>query len=164
MLMGDNFTRCTNVSPWNLRKKYVQFRQWDPVLGLGKVSSAGRICSRQRVNNGCVEIVTSHQDKLILLVDTRVQVRRQKKTKKSLKMVVFDCQVSLGKRSQALERNIQKLRPGRSAMQWHCGLRLFFKEYLQYDTYATVLYSTWSVVLRPLFSLLLDKRAPNNPV
>ena len=34
--------------------------------------------------------------------------------------------------------NIQKFRPSRSAMQWHCGLRLFLKIYLQYGTYATV--------------------------
>ena len=38
----------------------------------------------------------------------------------------FDSQVSQVNRSQDLEekRNIQEFRPGRSAMQWHCGLRL----------------------------------------
>ena len=46
------------------------------------------------------------------------------------------------KRSQDLKRergNIQEFRPDRSAMQRHCGLRLFFKKY---STYTTVPYCT----------------------
>ena len=85
--------------------------------------------------------------------------------KKSLTIVMFDSQVSLVNRSQGLvkkERNIQEFRPGRSAMQWHCGLRLFFKNI--YSTYITVPYCTWSVVLRPLFIFRFDKRAQYDPV
>ena len=37
----------------------------------------------------------SHAIQLLQLVDTRVLVRRQKKTKKTLKIVMFDSQVSL---------------------------------------------------------------------
>ena len=37
--------------------------------------------------------------------------------------------------------NIQKNRPGRSAMQWHCGLRLFFKKY----TYSMILMQLYMV-------------------
>ena len=56
---------------------------------------------------------------------------------------MFDSRVSLVNRSQGLEkqrRNIQEFRPDRSAMQWHCGLGLFFKKYTysMYGTYATV--------------------------
>ena len=41
-----------------------------------------------------------------------------------------------------------------SAMQWHCGLRLFFKNI--YSTIHALLYLTvWSVVLRPLLSFFL---------
>ena len=58
---------------------------------------------------------------------------------------------------------IQEFRHGRSAMQWHCGLRLFFKIYLQYGTYASVLYMV-CCIFRPLFIFYLDKWAPNNPV
>ena len=83
------------------------------------------------------------------LVDTRVLVRRQKKTKRSFKTVMFDSQVSPVKMSQALEkkkRNIQEFEPGRSAMQWHCGLRLFFKNI--YSTvniyYCTLMYMVCS--------------------
>ena len=39
-------------------------------------------------------------------------------------------------------RIIHEFRPGRGAMQWHCGLRLFFKN--QYNTYITVVpHCTW---------------------
>ena len=67
-------------------------------------------------------------------------------------------------RSQGLkkERDIQKVRPGRSAMQWYCGLRLFLKNI--YNTYITVPYCTWYVVLRPLFIFRFDKRAQYDPV
>ena len=62
---------------------------------------------------------------------------------------MFDSQVSLVHKSQGLEkkkRNIQEFRPGRSAMQWHCGLRLFFKnKYLQYIHYCTLLYMVCSI-------------------
>ena len=43
---------------------------------------------------------------------------------------MLDSQVSLVNRSQGLEKkrkNIQEVRPGRSAMQLHYGLRLFVK-------------------------------------
>ena len=40
--------------------------------------------------------------KLELLVDTRVLEKRQKKNKKSLKIVIFDSQVALVNRSQCL--------------------------------------------------------------
>ena len=43
---------------------------------------------------------------------------------------MFDSQVSLVIDHKAWKRkrvNIQEFRPGRSAMQWHCGLCLFFK-------------------------------------
>ena len=36
------------------------------------------------------------------------------------------------------KKNIKKIRPGRSAMQWHYALRLSFEKYLQYGTHATV--------------------------
>ena len=63
--------------------------------------------------------------------------------KTSLKIVMFDSQEYYQDRQQGLKKkkiiNIQEFRPGRSAMQWHCGLRLFFNNiYLQYGTYATV--------------------------
>ena len=53
---------------------------------------------------------------------------------------MLDSQEYRQERPQGLEKkNIQEFSPGRSAMQWHCGLRLFFKNiYLQYRTYATV--------------------------
>ena len=38
---------------------------------------------------------------------------------------------------------IQKFRPGRSAMRWHCGLRLFFKNMLTVHMVLTQLYYTW---------------------
>ena len=52
--------------------------------------------------------------------------------KKSLKIVMFDSQEYRQDRPQGLKKkkiNIQKIRPGCSAIQWHCGLRLFFKKY-----------------------------------
>ena len=53
--------------------------------------------------------------------------------------------------------NIHEFGPDRSAMQGHCGLRLFFKKP---TVWVTVQCSTqWSVVLRPLFIFLVDKWA-----
>ena len=53
---------------------------------------------------------------------------------------MFDSQVSLESKGHRVlkKRNIQEIRPGGSAMQWHCGLRLFFKKH----TYSTVHYCT----------------------
>ena len=54
---------------------------------------------------------------------------------------MFHSQKCRQDRPQGLKRgkNIQKIRPGRSAMQWHCGLRLFFKNiYSMVLMYATV--------------------------
>ena len=59
---------------------------------------------------------------------------------------MFGSQVSLVNRSQGLvkkERNIQEFRPGRSAMQWHCGLRSFLKNI--YSTYITVPYCVYGL-------------------
>ena len=75
--------------------------------------------------------------------------RRQK----ILKNLMFGSQESCQDRPQAgFEKdnilNMQEFRPGRSAMQRHCDLRLFFKNH----NYSTV---RWSVVLRPLLSFLL---------
>ena len=72
-------------------------------------------------------------DRIIhMLCTSRHQSAREEteENKKTFKIVMFDSQVSLVNKSQGLEkkkRNIQEFRPGRSAMQWHCGLRLFFK-------------------------------------
>ena len=79
---------------------------------------------------------------------------------------MFDSQAYHQDRPQGLKNkkiNIQEFRPGCSAMQWHCALRLFFKK-CTYGMVLTQLYNTWSVALRPLVSFLLDKRAPNGPV
>ena len=88
------------------------------------------------------------------VVDTGVLCSEEtEENKKSLKLVMFDSRVSLVNRSQGLEkkkRNIQEFRPCCSAMQWHSGLRLFFKNI--YSTYITVPYCIWSVILRPLSS------------
>ena len=56
---------------------------------------------------------------------------------------MFDSQEYCQDRPQGLKKkkiNTQKIRPDRSAMQWHCGLGLFFKKYTysMYGTYATV--------------------------
>ena len=59
----------------------------------------------------------------VLLVDIRVLVKRRKKTKKTLKNVMFDSQVSLKSKGRRVwkkkkkKKNIQEFRPGRSAMQ-----------------------------------------------
>ena len=56
------------------------------------------------------------------------------------------------------KNDIQKFRPGRSALQWHCGLRLFFENiYSTYIHYCTLLYMVCSTFLRPLFIFLFDK-------
>ena len=67
---------------------------------------------------------------------------------------MFDSQAYRKDRPQGLKKgkkNICEFRPGRSAMQWHCGLRSFFKKYT-YSMVLTQLYCTWSDVLRPLLS------------
>ena len=55
---------------------------------------------------------------------------------------MFNSQEPRANRSQGSKkrerRNIQEFRPGRGAMQWHWGLRLFFKNV--YSTYITVPY------------------------
>ena len=86
----------------------------------------------------------------------RGDIRKQK----SLQIVMFNSQESRQDRSQGLKKKKNehsKNRPGRSATQWHCGLRLFFKHI--YSTCITVPYCTWCVVLRPLFIFLFDKRS-----
>ena len=80
---------------------------------------------------------------------------------------MFDSQVSLVHRSQRFgKRNIQEFRPGRSAMQWHCGLRLFFKNiystYSTYVHYCTFLYMVCSI--KTSFIFRFDKRAQYDPV
>ena len=65
-----------------------------------------------------------------------------------------DSRESRVNRSQILEKEKE--------VQWHCDLRLFFKNI--YSTcIITVPSCTWSVALRPLFIFLLDKRSQNNP-
>ena len=60
----------------------------------------------------------------------------------AVKLVMFISQEYHQDRPHGLKRkkNIQEFRPGRSAIQWRCGLRLFFKKYLQYGPYVIVLY------------------------
>ena len=69
---------------------------------------------------------------LLELVDTRVLVDEKNNT---VKIIIFDSQESrqnrVRKKKQIL--NIQEFRPGRSAMQGHCGLRLFLKVTVQYS-------------------------------
>ena len=96
-----------------------------------------------------------------VLVNTRVLERRPEKTKKILKIVVFGSQEYCQEKT-----HIQELRPSCSAMQLHCGLRLFFKKiYLQYGVWYFLRKCIWPVVsiLRRLFIFYLDNRAPNNP-
>ena len=58
---------------------------------------------------------------------------------------MFGSQTYRQDRPQCLEKkkkiNIQEFRPGCSAMQWHCGLRLFFKKY----TYSMILMQLYMV-------------------
>ena len=68
----------------------------------------------------------------VLLVDTRVLVDEKNNT---VKIIIFDSQESRQNRVQKKQiLNIQEFRPGRSAMQGHCGLRLFFKKHAVWVT------------------------------
>ena len=65
-----------------------------------------------------------------ILVDTRVLVDEENNT---IKIIIFDSQESRQNRVRKKQiLNIQEFRPGRSAMQGHCGLRLFLKVTVQY--------------------------------
>ena len=88
-------------------------------------------------------------------VDTITLEMRQKETKNQKELLfsnlknlkISSRQVTGFEKDKTL--NIQEFRPGRSAMQRHCSLRLFKKN----QTYSAVLYSivyVWSAVLRPL--------------
>ena len=57
--------------------------------------------------------------------------------------------------------NIQEFRPGRGAMQLHCGLRLFFK--FIYSTYIIVPYYMVCSI-QTSFIFLFDKQVTNDPV
>ena len=111
-------------------------------------STRKNICLRC-VKTCSAQFLTTH----LHTVTSRHQSARGdgKKNKKSLKIVMFGSQESHQDRPQAGFKkdntlNMQEFRPGCSAMQRHCGLRLFFKNR------STV---TWSVVLRPLLSFFL---------
>ena len=78
---------------------------------------------------------------------------------------MFDSQEHRQDRPQGLKKKKETFKnQGLVAAQCNgiaaCAYSL--KKYLQYGTYTTI--CTWSVVLRPLFTFLLDKWAPNNPV
>ena len=76
------------------------------------------------------------------LVDTRVLVDEENNT---IKIIIFDSQESRQNRVRKKQiLNIQEFRPGRSAMQGHCGLRLFLKKHTVWVTVqcSTQWYST----------------------
>ena len=96
------------------------------------------------------------------LADTRVLDGRKQKISK---IIMFDSQEYRQDRPQGLKKktNIQEFRPGCSAMQLHCGLRLLFKKILtvRYCTYATV-YGL--LYIKISFYLLFGQMAQNCPV
>ena len=66
------------------------------------------------------------------LVDTRVLVDEEDNI---IKIIIFDSQESRQNRVRKKQiLNIQEFRPGRSAMQGHCGLRLFLKNHIVWYT------------------------------
>ena len=96
-------------------------------------------------NNNCPDfIMTSWHQR------ARRDGRKQKNCSKLLCSILKTIGHGVWKRER---RNIQKFKPGRSAMQRHCGLRLFCRNI--YSVYITVPYCAWSVVLRRLLSFIL---------
>ena len=78
------------------------------------------------------------------LVDTRVLVDEENNI---IKIIIFDSQESRQNRVRKKQiLNIQEFRPGRSAMQGHCGLRLFLNNHI---VWRTVQYysASWCLVL-----------------
>ena len=80
---------------------------------------------------------------------------------------MFDSQVSLVNRSQGLEKKRDGTLKNLGLVAAQCNgiaarysLQIFTVQYMHYCTYLTV----WSVVSRPLFISLFDKRAQNDPV
>ena len=106
-----------------------------------------------------VLFIHRHGGHPIKLVDTRVLVRRRKRSKKSLKSVMFDSQVSLVNKSQGLDKK-EKKNQEFSLVAAQCNIIVacaYSLKYLQHCTYITVPYCTWSVILRSLLSFLLIK-------